>query len=136
MIKNLSGDVSTFFRVLQRHYLAFMEELRFQHTGRREFERLVVVDPETLTDLERVARFLYLQKTAFAGNTVGRTFAVRPKRSAYFDTEKLRPILDAIRRRLSGTTIESLPYAEFIRRYDRKETLFYIDPPYWGNEDC
>lgn len=30
--------------------------------------------------------------------------------------------------------IERLPYAEFIKGYDRPSTLFYLDPPYWGRE--
>jgi DNA adenine methylase len=37
--------------------------------------------------------------------------------------------------RLAGVVIECLPYAEFITRYDRPETLFYLDPPYWGCEN-
>lgn len=37
-------------------------------------------------------------------------------------------------RRLSGVVIECLPYGEFITRYARPETLFYLDPPYWGCE--
>jgi DNA adenine methylase len=45
-------------RILQRHYPQFLGTLRFQLTTRAEFERLVRVDPETLTDLERAARFL------------------------------------------------------------------------------
>ncbi len=36
---------------------------------------------------------------------------------------------------LSGVTIERLPYSEFITRYDRKHTLYYLDPPYWGCEN-
>jgi DNA adenine methylase len=31
--------------------------------------------------------------------------------------------------------IECLPYAEIIKRYDSPETVFYIDPPYWGIEN-
>ena len=27
-----------------------------------------------------------------------------------------------------------LSWADFIRRYDREGMLFYLDPPYWGNE--
>jgi DNA adenine methylase len=30
--------------------------------------------------------------------------------------------------------IERLPYAQLVARYDRPETLFYLDPPYWGCE--
>lgn len=36
--------------------------------------------------------------------------------------------------RLAGVYIECLPYQEFITRYDRPDTLFYLDPPYWGSE--
>lgn len=32
-------------------------------------------------------------------------------------------------------TIECLGYGEFIERYDRPHTLFYLDPPYWGCEN-
>ena len=43
-------------------------------------------------------------------------------------------MLEAIHERLSGVVIECLPYAEFITRYDKPGTLFYLDPPYWGCE--
>ena len=36
--------------------------------------------------------------------------------------------------RLAGVYIECLPYQEFIKRYDQVDTLFYLDPPYWGSE--
>lgn len=58
VINDWSEDVSTFFRILQRHYVAFLDMLRFQLTTRSGFERLLKVDPSTQTDLERAARFL------------------------------------------------------------------------------
>ncbi|WP_390881199.1 DNA adenine methylase [Nitratireductor aquimarinus] len=36
--------------------------------------------------------------------------------------------------RLAGVVIENLDWLAFIDRYDRPETLFYLDPPYWGSE--
>lgn len=39
--------------------------------------------------------------------------------------------LSAAHLRLSRVTIERLDWAECIRRYDRPDTLFYCDPPYW-----
>lgn len=89
VINDYSGDVANFFRILQRHYPQFMDTLRFQVTGRREFERLKASDPATLTDLERAARFLYLQRTAFGGKVAGRNFGVSPGRSGNFDLNKL-----------------------------------------------
>jgi DNA adenine methylase len=134
VINDLNREVATFFRILQRHYMAFMEMIRFQLTTRAEFERLVATNSDTLTDLERAARFLYLQRTAFGGKVSGRNFGVSPMNPARFDVTKLGPMLEDLHTRLAGVMIECLPYGEFIGRYDRPETLFYLDPPYWGCE--
>jgi DNA adenine methylase len=134
VVNDYSHDVATFFRVLQRHYVAFLEMLRFQITTRAEFERLLKTDPATLTDLERAARFLYLQRCSFGGKVRGRLFGVSLTSPGRFDVTKLGPVLEAIHERLAGVVIECLPWADFILRYDRPTTLFYLDPPYWGNE--
>lgn len=133
VINDLNREVITLFRVLQRHYVAFLEMLKWQLTSRAEFERLKAVNPDTLTDLERAARFLYLQRTTFGGKVRAQTFGVTygPSR---FDVTKLAPLLEAAHERLAGVTIECLPWETFIERYDRPETLFYCDPPYAGSE--
>jgi len=130
-----SADVATFFRVLQRHYVPFMDMMRFQLTTRHEFERLQRTDASTLTDLERAARFLYLQSTAFGGKVEGRNFGVSPGRPARFDITKLGETLEDLHMRLASVTIECLDYQDLIPRYDRQDTLFYLDPPYYGSED-
>lgn len=134
VINDRSGDVATFFRVLQRHYVPFVEMLRWQVTSRREFERLAHTDPATLTDLERAARFLYLQRTTFGGKVTGRSFGVDPRAPGAFDVTRIVPLLEELHGRLAGVTIECLDWAEFIGRYDRPGTLFFLDPPYWGSE--
>lgn len=112
-----------------------MDTLRFQLTTRVEFERLVQIDPDTLTDLERAARFLYLQRTAFGGKVSGRNFGVDRARGGRFNLTTLEPMLEDLHSRLSGVVIECLDWSAFIPRYDSADTLFYIDPPYWGCED-
>jgi len=134
IINDRSGDVATFFRVLQRHYVAFVEMLRWQVSSRREFERLMLTDPATLTDLERSARFLYLQRLAFGGKVAGRSFGVSPALPARFDVTKIIPMLEELHERLAGVVVENLDWAEFLPRYDRPGTLFYLDPPYYGSE--
>ncbi len=133
-INDWSMDVSNFFRICQRHYVAFMDMLRFQLTTRAGFERLMKVDPSTLTDLERAARFLYLQRTAFGGMVARRSFGVNRNGPARFDVTKLGPVLEAIHERLASVTIERLRWSDFMRRWDRPGMLFYCDPPYFGSE--
>ncbi|KAB2769469.1 DNA adenine methylase [Brucella anthropi] len=134
VINDISGDVITLFRILQRHYPQFMETLKFQITSRREFERLKACDPSTLTDLERAARFLYLQRLAFGGKVTGRNYGVDTGGSARFNVTRLGPLLEEIHERLAGVQIENLSWSDFIDRYDAPGTLFYMDPPYFGCE--
>lgn len=93
-----------------------------------------ITRPETLTDLERAARFLYLQRTAFGGKVSGRNFGVSKDRPGRFNLSTLEPMLEDLHSRLAGVVIECLDFGEFIRRYDGPGTLFYLDPPYWGSE--
>jgi len=133
-INDYDRDVATFFRILQRHYQAFLDMLKWQLTSRAEFERLVSVEAATLTDLERAVRFLYLQRLAFGGKVAGRSFGIDTHGPARFDVGRLVPVLEAIHERLSGVTIECLDWRDFLARWDRKETLFFVDPPYYGTE--
>jgi DNA adenine methylase len=134
VINDFNRDVANFFRILQVHFVPFVEMMRYQLTTRAEFERLSQVKPDTLTDLQRAARFLYLQRTGFGGKVQGRVFGTDPGASSRFDVTKLVPMLEELHGRLAGVVIECLSYADFIERYDRPETLFYLDPPYWGTE--
>jgi DNA adenine methylase len=134
VINDFSRDVATLFRILQRHFVPFMDMLKWQVTSRAEFDRLKMAAPETLTDLERAARFLYLQRTAFGGKVAGRNFGVSLGTGSRFDVNKLASLLEDVHERLAGVVIECLPFTKLIATYDRPRTLFYLDPPYWDNE--
>ncbi|EIZ77773.1 DNA adenine methylase [Novosphingobium sp. Rr 2-17] len=133
-INDISGDVVTLFRCLAEHYPYVVDQLRFRVTSRAEFQRLLGQDPDRLTDLQRAVRFLYLQRLAFGGKVNGRNFGVDAAAPARFDVSKIEPMLADIHDRLQSVVIERLPYADFIRRYDREGALFYLDPPYWACE--
>ncbi len=134
VINDWSEDVATFFRVVQHHYVAFTDMMRFQITSRAGFEKLLAMEPASLTDLQRSARFLYLQRLAFGGKVNGRGFGVVLGSGARFDVSKVGPMIEVVHERLAGVIIERLPWADFIARYDRPSTLFYLDPPYYGCE--
>lgn len=129
-----NGEIVNLFRILQRHLPQLMDVMRFGIASRREFERLRGTDPSTLTDLERSARFLYLQRLAFGGQVRG-VFGVAPDQTPRFSLSRLEPLLEAAHERLEGVVFECLDWADLITRYDTPATLFYLDPPYFGGED-
>lgn len=134
VINDLNGEVANLFRVVRRHPSALLEELRFTLRSRVEFRRLLAVDPATLTDVERAARFYYVQRANYGGIPGNRSFPASPYRSHFLPPEVVMGRIRAAHGRLALVTIESLPYAELIARYDRPDTLYYLDPPYWGDE--
>jgi hypothetical protein len=77
VLNDLSSDVATLFRVLQRHYLAFVEMLRWQLTTRAEFERLVATDPDTLTRAR--CAILLSADDGFRRESVGKEFRRHPR---------------------------------------------------------
>lgn len=134
VLNDISRDVATFFRVLQNHYQALMDMLKWQLTSRAEFERLLGQDPDRLTDLQRAARFLYLQRLSFGGKVAGRTFGISRLDGARFNIVALAETLAAAHERLAGVWIECLSWEIFLDRWDKPGALFYLDPPYCGTE--
>lgn len=133
VINDANRDVVNLFRILQRHYQQLLDVLKFQLYSRADFDRLRRTDPDQLTDLERAARFLYLQKAGFGG--MGRNLGVSFTGSRW-SLSKIEPLLEGVHKRLDDVLIECMDFGACIERYDsRPGTLFYCDPPYWGHED-
>lgn len=128
-----NGEIVNLFRILQRHHPQLIDVMRFQIASRRDFERLRETDPASLTDLERAARFLYLQRLAFGGQVRG-VFGVAPDQAPRFSLSRLEPVLEAAHDRLEAVVFECLDWADLIPRYDSPQALFYLDPPYFGGE--
>jgi DNA adenine methylase len=135
VINDRNSELYNFFRQLQSHYQQLMDELKWRVTSREQFDILKSQDPATLTELQRAARFIYLQVTAFGGKTSGQSFGISAGRSGRFDFNSLAPRLQDIYNRLSGVVLENLDWLEIINRYDTRQTLFYLDPPYWNCEN-
>ncbi len=81
---------------------------------------------ETLTGLERAARFVDLQMTVFGGKVNDRTVGVNKTGGARFNLTRLTPIRDDIQECLTGVAIECLGWREFICRWDRPDMLFCL----------
>lgn len=133
-INDINSEIINLFKMIEKYpdYLADM--LKFKVCSRAEFKQMLATPPQLLTELERAVRYLYIQKNAFGGQTQHQAFGVTVERMG-FVTNKITLQIQALHQRLQGCYIECLPYHEFIALYDRVETLFYLDPPYWNNEN-
>lgn len=133
VINDINKDVVTLYRCLQWHLEEFIRYFKWVLVARDEFQRLNTVNPDTLTDIQRAARFYYLQQSCFGGKITGMTFGYGRTRAPKLNLLRIEEQLSAAHLRLSRVYIECLPYADIISRYDGPNTFFYIDPPYW---DC
>jgi DNA adenine methylase len=131
VLNDLDGDIVNFFRICQAHHDELIRCMKFMLASRRWFATLKAQTPETLTDIQRAARFLYLQKNSYAGLVRQQNYQLAVTSPRPFNPQRLPEILDQAHERLARVQIESLPYEEILKRFDRPETLFYLDPPYF-----
>ncbi len=131
VINDLDGEVVNFYRCCQSHYEELIRYLKFTIASRKWFEILEASDPATLTDIQRAARFLYLQKNSYGGLVVKQHFHYGITQPSNFNPERIPKAIEETHHRLARVQIESAPYEQVVQRYDREKTLFYLDPPYW-----
>jgi|SRR5579864_246471 len=131
VINDLDNDVSNFFRVCQSHHEELIRCLSFHIASRKWFDLYIRTAPETLTDINRAARFFYLQRIAYGGKVVGRNFGYGVEGKPRFDALKIPETIKQTHLRLAKVQVESLSYEDVLHRYDREGTFFYCDPPYY-----
>ncbi len=67
VLNDLDGEIVNFFRICQSHYEELLRFLKFILVSRKWFALFEAENPDALTDIQRAARFFYLQKNAYAG---------------------------------------------------------------------
>lgn len=134
VLNDINGDLVSLYRVLQHHLEEFVRQFKWALASREMFRWAQATPPETLTDIQRAARFFYLQKLAFGGKVEGRTFGTATTAPSRLNLLRIEEELSAAHLRLNGVHIERLAWDECVRRYDRAHCLVYMDPPYWGTE--
>lgn len=134
VLNDIDGELVRLYRVVSHHLDEFVRQFRWALTSREMFKWAQMQVPETLTDIQRAARFFYLQRLSFGGKVEGRTLGVGPSGAKAINLLRLEEHLSAAHLRLHRVTIEHLPWRRCIERYDRATTLFFLDPPYWLTE--
>jgi DNA adenine methylase len=134
VLNDRDGEIVNFFRVCQAHHEELIRYFRHVLVSREWFGLLRRTDPTTLTDIQRAARYLYLLKSSFASLIRNPSYHWHVVQPPGLNLERLPELIEKAHKRLERTQIECSSYEEILKRYDRPETLFYLDPPYWGIE--
>lgn len=133
VLNDVNGDLVNLYRVVKHHLEEFVRQFKWALSSREVFKWLQDTPPETLTDIQRAARFFYLQQHAFGGKVQGQSWGTATT-APPVNLLRIEENLSAAHLRLSNAYIENLDWAKCIERYDRPHTFFYLDPPYWQTE--
>ena len=133
VINDINGDLVNLYRVVKIHLEEFVRQFKWALSSREIFKWTQDTLPAGLTDIQRAARFFYLQHHCFGGKVQGQTWGTATT-APPINLLRIEENLSAAHLRLAGTFIERLHWRECIERYDRPHTFLYLDPPYWQTE--
>jgi DNA adenine methylase len=133
VLNDINGDLVCLYRVVQHHLEEFVRQFKWALSSRQVFKWMQETRPETLTDIQRAARFFYLQQQAYGAKVEGQTWGTATT-APPINLLRIEENLSAAHLRLANAFVEKLEWFDCIQRYDREHTLFYLDPPYWETE--
>ena len=134
VLNDVNGDLINLYRVIKHHLEEFIRQFKWALSSRQVYEWHQATAPETLTDIQRAARFFYLQKLAFGGKVDGQVFGTATTSKPRLNLLRIEEDLSMAHLRLQSAYIEHLSWEKVVEKYDRPHTLFYLDPPYWQTE--
>jgi DNA adenine methylase len=133
VLNDVNGDLVNLYRVVRSHLEEFVRQFKWALSSREVFKWMQDTPPHVLTDIQRAARFFYLQQHAFGGRVDGQTWGTATT-APPINLLRIEENLSAAHLRLANAYVENLDWQVCLDRYDREHTLFYADPPYWETE--
>jgi DNA adenine methylase len=133
VINDINGELVNLYRVVKHHLEEFVRQFKWALSSREIFKWMQDAPPAGMTDIQRAARFYYLQHHCFGAKVQGQTWGTATT-APPVNLLRIEESLSAAHLRLASTFVERLPWRECIERYDRPHSFFYLDPPYWQTE--
>lgn len=139
VINDIDGELMNFFRVVKYKPEDFMQSFELELASREEFNRLANLDLSNLTDIERAHRFYYIIMAGWGGELKYPRFQTSTNDGGHGNRligalKYLRKRIEPVHKRLSTVIIENLDWEVCLDRYDRSQTVMYVDPPYPKNK--
>ena len=127
VINDKDQELINLFRIIKEHPEELERILRYEFVSRDKFDFYKEIDTKYLTDIQRAARYLYIVSNSFASKGVSFGYGALKKPSQKIFLEDFKILRD----RLKNTYVENKDVLDIINRYDRENTFFFCDPPYY-----
>ena len=127
VFNDLDSELINLYKQIKHHPEALQNELDFHLVSREMFFNYRDMSLKNMTEIQRAARYFYLIKASFGAKKL--SFDIKKKnlvKSTEYFTE--------IHKRLREVVVENKSFDDMILKYDRVDTLFYLDPPYHTTE--
>ncbi len=79
-------------------------------------------------DVRRAAMFMKLLRYSYSSSC--KSYASQP-----FDIRRLFGLITELKNRMANVVVENQDFETLIKHYDRPDSFFYADPPYFSTED-
>ena len=123
-------NLANLYRCVRDHPDELISELTYALNSRTDFDyiRKVMKTPTEIPDVKRAAYFYQLIRYSYASGLD--SYASQPH-SMWNNF----PLITNACARLQKVVIENKDFGKLIDQYDRPESFFYCDPPYFETED-
>ena len=127
VFNDFNGNLVNLYRCVREQPEALRDELRYMLNSRLDFEYMkgMLHSQAVLPDVRRAAYYYALIRYSYAAGTS--TFGSQPH--AMWNNF---PLIESAAGRLQKVVIENKDCVKLIRQYDRPESFFYCDPPYYN----
>lgn len=124
------SDLVNLFRCMKYHCNELQRGLSLLLNSREQFYCFKdQMSCSGFTDIQRAARFYILIKHSFGSKIETFSSNKASNMGQWIGTFPM------ISERLARVIIENKDYNDIITSYDKEDTMFYLDPPYYGAED-
>ena len=127
---DFNSNLVNLYRCVREHPDELKAELEFMLNSRLDFEymKYMLHNKAVLPDIRRAAYYYALIRYSYASSVD--SFGSQPH-----SMWKNFPLIYAASKRLQNVVIENKDCVKLINQYDRPESFFYADPPYYETEN-
>lgn len=127
---DFNPNLANLYRCVRDHPAELCDALTYTLNSRTDFEHIreVLHSKTVIPDIKRAAYFYQIIRESYASGLD--SYGAQPH-----NMWRNFPLIHRASERLQSVVVENKDFEKLISQYDRPNTIFYLDPPYFETED-